>query len=104
MSAVTTIGTEPQIGLAALAAEAFPVAILRRLKFAGYAFLAPTDQAAVRRRAAACEIPPEREDRSARPVAGELAAIAPADAARNRAALEAELHRRGTSRRGARDV
>jgi hypothetical protein len=73
---------------AVLSIEAFPAAVVRRLRFAGYGTLPSPERAAARLRAARCEILP-RQDNPAAPL--EFAPITPEIAAQNRATLEAAL-------------
>jgi hypothetical protein len=94
-AATMTRSTGRRRDLAALAIEAFPAAVLRRLQLDGYATLPASDRSAARARAARGEVPAD----SRHPDLPELAPITPALAAEHRAILEAELARLTRTRR-----
>jgi hypothetical protein len=100
---VATAPTSP-IDVAALLVEAFPRAIVRRLRYAGYESLGTRERAAARLKATVYEAPGSAGAEPLAPPVLELVPITPEIAARNREALEAELLRLTRDRRGGRYV
>lgn len=92
--------TTPPLDVAALLIEAFPRAIVRRLRYADYGSLAANEQAAARRQVTVCEGPASAAPELTASALLELGPITPEIAAKNRALLEDELLRLTRDRRG----